>query len=568
MPRFRVCDYRQRLMISVSLEEQLVSGTLEHAIHYLIEERVEDSWFEDLYANDETGAPAYPPRMLLKIILFGYSRGLISSRKLERACRENVTFMALSCGEHPDHSTFAEFVGKLDGRITAVFSEVLLICHEEGLLGGSHFSLDGLKLPANASRENSGTFSDLRHKLNKIEAKLKEKIAAHARQDREERKTSKRQDAAQVEGDVERRRSEASIERLRRKSERLRDFLAANEPKQGARQEVQSNVTDNDSCRMHTSHGTLQGYNAQALVDIRHQIIIHGEAMGAGQDYRHVGPMLEGAADNLEWAGVADEIPLAGATFSADCNYHSHENLAACAEAGVDAYIPDTNFRKRDPRFATQERHVPKEERSEPRRFGVEHFSYDGETDSYRCPKGKVLRLEAAAAYDQRGNVYRRYQARREDCASCPLREQCIQRGGARRTLHIPINGEQHPTTLSQQMRAKIDLPESRPIYARRLAIVEPVFANIRTAKGMDRFTYRGKDKVNTQWLLYCLVHNLEKIAHYGSKWMERVGFFAAHGLQMLLIAIFHRFRAGSSAILRPLSSNPPLTSLILSRSG
>jgi len=521
MPRFKVCDYRQKLMIPVSLEEQLLSGTLEHAIHYLIEERIEDSWFEDLYANDETGAPAYPPRMLLKVILFGYSRGLISSRKLERACRENVTFMALSCGEHPDHSTFADFVGKLDGRITAVFSEVLLICHGEGLLGGSHFSLDGLKLPANASRENSGTFSDLRHKLKKIEAKLKEKIAAHARQDRAERKASKRQDAAEDEGDLERRRSEASIERLRRKSERLREFLAGNEPKQGARQEVQSNVTDNDSCRMHTSHGTLQGYNAQALVDSRHQIIIHGEAMGAGQDYRHVGPMLEGAADNLEWAGIADDITLAGVTFSADCNYHSHENLAACAQVGVDAYIPDTNFRKRDPRFATQERHVPKAERNEPRRLGLEHFSYDEATDSYRCPKGKVLRLEAATTFDQRGNVYRRYQAAREDCERCPLREQCIQRG-TRRTLHIPKNGDHTPTTLAQQMRSKIDLPENKPIYARRLAIVEPVFANIRTAKGMNRFTYRGKDKVNTQWLLYCLVHNFEKLAGYGVKWLQK----------------------------------------------
>jgi transposase len=522
MPRFKVCDYRQKLMIPVSLEEQLVAGTLEHAIHYLIEQRVEDSWFEDLYENDQTGAPAYPPRTLLKIILFGYSRGLISSRKLERACRENVTFMALSCGEHPDHSTFADFVGKLDGRITAVFSEVLLICHEEGLLGGSHFSLDGLKLPSNASRENSGTFSDLRHKLEKLEAKLKEKIAAHARHDRQER--SRRRKGAKVD-DVERslqaRRQEQSIERLRRKSERLREFLAQNEPKEGARREVQSNVTDNDSCRMHTSHGTLQGYNAQALVDGKHQVIVHGEAMGAGQDYKHVAPMLEGAAENLEHAGLSQEVPLAGATFSADCNYHSQENLAACVEAGVDAYIPDTNFRKRDPRFATQERHKPKAEQSEPRRLGLEHFSYDELTDSYRCPKGKVLRLEAATTFDQRGNVYRRYQARREDCVACPLREQCIQRGGKCRTLHIPKDGGEHPPTLSQQMRAKIDLPESRQIYAQRLAIVEPVFANIRTAKGMNRFTYRGKDKVNIQWLLYCLVHNLEKIAHYGLLWLE-----------------------------------------------
>jgi len=100
------------------------------------------------------------------------------------------------------------------------------------------------------------------------------------------------------------------------------------------------------------------------------------------------------------------------------------------------------------------------------------------------------------------------------------------------------------------------------------LAIVEPVFANIRTAKGMDRFTYRSKDKVNTQWLLYCLVHNLEKIAHYGRKWLERVGFFAAQGLRTLRTAIFHRFRAIFRAISRSSSSNPPLTSLMLSRSG
>ena len=84
----------------------------------------------------------------------------------------------------------------------------------------------------------------------------------------------------------------------------------------------------------------------------------------------------------------------------------------------------------------------------------------------------------------------------------------------------------------------------------------------------MNRFTYRGKDKVNTQWLLYCLVHNLEKIAHYGTKWLERVGSFAAHGLRMLLITIFHRFCAVLSATLRSLNPNPPLTLLILSRSG
>ena len=103
MPRFKAYDYRQSLFIPLVLEDQLAAGTLEHAIHHLVEERLKESWFEELYRNDETGRPAYSPRLLLKVILFGYSRGILGSRPLERACRENVTFMALSCGVKPDH---------------------------------------------------------------------------------------------------------------------------------------------------------------------------------------------------------------------------------------------------------------------------------------------------------------------------------------------------------------------------------------------------------------------------------------------------------------------------------
>jgi transposase len=550
MARFKAPDYRQKLLVPVVLDEQLVPGTFEYAVHHLLEERIDESWFEDLYTNDETGRPAYSPRMLLKVILLGYSRGLLSSRRLERACRENVTFMALCAGDHPDHSTFAGFVGKLDGRINAIFCEVLLICHEEGLLGGTHFSLDGLKLAANASRENSGTFADLRHKLKKIETKLAEKIAAHASNDRRDRrKRGRRSSEEDPQARREEQRREQSIARLRRKSEQLRAFLAANEPKEGARREVQSNATDNESCRMHTSHGTLQGYNAQALVDSQQQIIVHGEVMGAGQDYRHVSPMLEGAAENLEHAGLAEPISLAGAVLTADCNYHSEENLAAAEQAGVDAYIPDPQFRSRDPRFASQGRHKTKAGRKEPIRFGLAHFSHDAASDTYRCPNGKVLRLEAATTYDQRGNAYRRYQARAADCARCPLRKDCLQRRGRQRTLHVPQPTEK-TATLSRRMRDKIDLAESRAIYARRLAIVEPVFANLRIQKGMNRFTYRGKAKVNTQWQLFCLVHNLERVAHYGINWLQRAVEKAWKASGLLANALFCALKAAISAII------------------
>lgn len=141
------------MLIPVSLEEQLMLGTLEFAIHTLVETRMDTSLFDDRYTNDEAGRWAYDPKILVKVILFACSQGLISSRKIERACRENGTFMALSCGQYPDHSTIAAFVSSMKDEIAPLFRDVLLVCEEMNLLGGTFFAVDGCKLPSNASRE-------------------------------------------------------------------------------------------------------------------------------------------------------------------------------------------------------------------------------------------------------------------------------------------------------------------------------------------------------------------------------------------------------------------------------
>ena len=118
MAKYKPYDYSQTMMVPVSLSDQLVAGTLEHTIHYMVEERLDLADFDARYRNDETGRLAYDPKVLLKIVLFGYSRGLKGSRKLERACRDNITFMALTCGQAPDHSTIAEFFEKTKGSLT------------------------------------------------------------------------------------------------------------------------------------------------------------------------------------------------------------------------------------------------------------------------------------------------------------------------------------------------------------------------------------------------------------------------------------------------------------------
>jgi transposase len=173
MAKFKPYDYAQSTLIPVNLEEQLIPGTLEFAIHHLIENRMDSSVFDDRYNNDEAGRWAYDPKVLLKVVLFGYSRGLISSRDLERACGENVTFMALACGQRPDHSTIAAFVSSMKEKILSLYRDILLVCEEEDLLGGTFFALDGCKLSSNASKEWSGKVGDLERKKEKLEEKIR-----------------------------------------------------------------------------------------------------------------------------------------------------------------------------------------------------------------------------------------------------------------------------------------------------------------------------------------------------------------------------------------------------------
>src|SRR5215510_716129 len=453
MARYKDYDYTQTVLVPVSFENQFLPGTLEFAIQALVERRVDTSIFGSRYKNDELGCRAYDPKILLKVILFAYARGIISSRKIEQACRENITFMALACGQAPDHSTIAAFVASLKVEIASLFRAILLVCAEQDLLGGSHFALDGVKLPANAAKEWSGTFAELQRKQEKLEAKLQRVLAQHERADQEEG------EATAPARPAEQQRRHEQLQRLEHQAARIEAVLAAHEPKRGKQgQELQSNVTDNESANMFTAHGVLQGYNSQALVDAKHQVIVHAEAFGNGQDYGHVPPMLEGAKAHVQALGLPKDY-FAGKIFSADSNYHSEENLQACAQEKLDAYIPDPHFRRRDPRFATQGRHHPPTDE----KFTGADFRYDQEQDRYYCPGGKVLKLKARR-HQIENNLYRRYEAEEADCSGCPLREQCLQTPEARRK-HLAIFIGKAKETLSQKMIAKIDTPEARAIY-------------------------------------------------------------------------------------------------------
>ncbi len=351
------------------------------------------------------------------------------------------------------------------------------------------------------SKEWSGTFDELKHQRDKLQGKLQQAMEEHARADR------------QPERDAERMKKQTR--RLERQVERLNAFLESEKPKQGSDgKEIQSNVVDNESVKMPTAHGVLQGYNAQALVDSKHQVILAAEAFST-QDHENLQPMLQAARENL---GKGDDY-FKGKQLTADSNYHSFESLTFCESAGVDAYIPDIQFRKRDERFVNQERFkdgVHGRQRTVKGRtlFSADDFKRDDARQVYICPNGKELSLQARNQRN-RCRLYDIYHARPEGCTACPLRERCLSKSTAsRRWLSVQVDAAE-PNVLDK-MKAKIDSAEGKKIYARRLGIVEPVFANICVHKRMSRFTLRTKRKVDAQWRLYAIVHNIGKIQMFG----------------------------------------------------
>ncbi len=223
MPRFKVYNYDQNAMVVINYQDQLQSGTFEHAVHYLIEYKLDLSVFHPRYRNDATGRLAYDPAILLKIILFAYSKGITSSREMQWCCETNIIFKALSCDTVPHFTTLASFVSRHADEIEALFEQVLLVCHEQGLLGNELFAIDGCKMSSDASKEWSGTFKELGEKRKKLRGLVRHHLLEHYARDEAETE-------ADLDRDMRRARMILSLDAAMNKVDR---FLKTHSPRMG-----------------------------------------------------------------------------------------------------------------------------------------------------------------------------------------------------------------------------------------------------------------------------------------------------------------------------------------------
>lgn len=506
MARYRPYSYKQGRLIAVFFEKQILPGTFEYTLNHLIDSELDLSVFDSRYRNDKEGAPAYDPRILLKIILFAYSKGIVSSRKIALACEENILFMALSACTCPHFTTIADFISSTGEEVIRLFLEVLLVCDRMGLIGSEMFAIDGVKMSSNASKEWSGTKEDFEKKKAKMEEAIRRIVEQHQSTDEK----SPEEVVA---------REEQYIESLKEQVEKIREWLDTHEDKPGkTKKALKSNITDNESAKMKTSHGVVQGYDGVAVVDSRHQVVVSAEAFGEAQEHDLLKPMVDQTRKNFEQIGKEEDI-FEKVKLTADSGFHTEKNMEMLSEEGVDGYVADPQFRKRDPRFVDRDRFKKtRKSAKKARLFTPKDFTYDKEKETCICPAGKRMYIKNRnfEVDGRKGIVFMGWITQ---CRECSIKSQCLRypdRTVARQVCFFYEKKDDGELTFTEKMKRKIDSAMGRLIYSGRIGTVEPVFANIRHILGLDRFTLRGKAKVTGQWRLFCIVHNLLKVHRYG----------------------------------------------------
>lgn len=518
MPNFIPYNYNQDSMVVINYLDQLQPGTFEHAIHFLVDNKLDLSVYFSAYNNSDNGRPAYDPAILLKIILFAYSKGITSSREIEWCCKTNIIFKALSCDSVPHFTTIASFVSSHTQAIEDLFEQILITCDEQGLLGHELFAIDGCKMPSNASKEVSGTFKELEQKRAKLKKLIKHHINEHKKLDKDEPRE-----------DARIQRARQATETLTAAFDKIDQFLKSNSPRMGKgkiKKEVKSNITDNESAKMTTSKGTIQGYNGVASVDKKHQVIIDAQAFGEGQEHHTLQPVLETIKDRYQRLGFSQNIYADGIIVTADTGFANEANNQYLNKNNINGYVPDNRFRSRDPKFSQQKSKYGKRSSYKKDKtvsvISASEFNFDPTDKTCTCPAGESMWLKNEGL-DQRGIHKIFFEGRLTKCRQCALKNKCMTnpqsantRKGHGRQVSFVLENKRAPN-FTDWMKHRVDSDKGKQIYSNRMSVVEPVFGNIGTNKGLNRFSLRGKQKVQGQWKLFCIVHNIEKLMNYAT---------------------------------------------------
>ena len=352
--RFKPYRPEQTFLLPPSLRDWLAEGHLA----YFVSDLVDELDLSELYAAyrpaDSPGQPAFHPRMMTKLLLYGYCVGVPSSRRIEERTHTDVAFRLLAAGDHPDHDTICEFRSRHLEALSRLFVEVLLVCRQAGLVKLGHVALDSTKVKANASKHKAMSYARMGEAEKELEAQVRELLEKARQADEEEdRRYGKGRRGDELPEELRFRRSR--LDKIREAKQALEREAAERAPMAGQiEQEAepaarrggkpkhppgvpkptdQRNFTDPESRIMKDTgtKGFVQGYNAQAVVDSTAQVIVAADVTNEANDKGQLEPAIEQIERNL--GAVPKEL-------SADAGYYSESNVMLLQEAGVEAFIP------------------------------------------------------------------------------------------------------------------------------------------------------------------------------------------------------------------------------------
>src|SRR3954471_13900090 len=458
----RFKPYLPDVQAVVCLEEALPP---EHPIHVFVDlvQGVDLGHF--VIPPGPKGEKPYHPHALFGILAWGYLHGVLSARKLARLARQEATFVYLAGGGRPNYRTPARFRRDNAAGFTAVFQETVVLALRLGLARLGHVALDGTKLKASTSKHKAMSYGRMRQR----EAQLKEEIArlveqGEAQDTAEDQEYGVDSDGYSVAEELARR--EARLAKIQAAREHLEaEQRAAQGLPEDAAPEIadkeQRSFADPDARIMLMKRGAYDyAYNAQAAVDGESGVIVVADLTNVAPDVGHLPPIAAKVRALRDVAELPEDDPT---TMSADAGYFSGENAGEDG-AGLDLLIAAG---RDDPATATSDSGI----------WSAEAFGYDAARDAWVCPADKLL-VRQVTPHGATGRPSKhRYLATPEDCAACPLRARCLKPGEERRLL---VAQRSRPTGA---MRFKLRQPDARRRYARRKAIVEPVFGRRKDAR-------------------------------------------------------------------------------------
>jgi transposase len=420
------------------------------------------------------GQPPYHPADLLKLFIYGYLFRIRSSRALAREACRNLELIWLLRELKPCFRTIATFRKDNWSALKAANREFVLMMRELNLVGGEVVAVDGAFFHGDASRGSIKTQRRLAERLAEIERDIEDYGAALAEGDAAE---AAQGPAGGTAGGQSGQDVAKEIAALMAKRAAVQADLARLE----ASGETQLSRTDPDARLLSKNGRVVAGYNVQIAVDDKHKLIVASEVVNDGNDTGQLHAMAKAAKEEL---GVTTLTALA------DTGYYNGNELKACEEDGIVAYVPQA---KRTARLEAQGR------------MSHEAFVYEAETDVYRCPAGQVLTPSEGRKTNTGGRIEIRYTSRKADCDACVLRARCLSAKTPTRT----VQRWEHEAVIERH-RARMKAAAGR--MRRRGAIVEHPFGTLKCRAGYRHFLVRGFNKVRGEWSLMALCYNFSRV--------------------------------------------------------